>query len=79
MAKRFEQIGDTFETFSDAPMRVNGVKIQPTWCWSDTYRKIVRTEMAKVKLDPWSQAKAYQRWYKTKFGKPYDGPGRVFA
>ncbi len=79
MTKRFEQIGNVFETFSDASMRVNGVKIQPTWCWSDTYRKMVRAEMTKVRPDPYDQARTYQRWYKAKFGKPYDGPGYVSA
>ena len=79
MAKKFEQIVDKFETFSDAPMRINGVRIKPTWCWSDTYRKMVRAEMAKVKIDPRSQAEGYKRWYKAKFGKPYKGPGSVFT
>ena len=71
MAKKFEQIGDKFETFSDAPMRVNGVRIRPSWCWSDTYRKMVRAEMAKIRIDPYNQARAYRSWYQAKFGEPY--------
>ena len=67
------------ETFSNKPMRVNGVRIQPTWPWSDQYRKVVRAEMAKVKIDVWPQALKYQNWYKAKFGKAYDGEGRIFA
>ncbi len=59
------------ETFSDAPMRINGVRIQPTWAWSNAYRKIVRAELAKVKTDPWLQAEAYKRWYRTVHGTKY--------
>ena len=67
------------ETFSNKPMTVNGVRIQPTWPWSNQYRKIVRAEMAKIKTDPLARAYDYKRWYKAKFDKPYQGPGSVFA
>ncbi len=59
------------ETFNDAPMRVNGVRIQPTWAWSNAYRKHVRSEMAKVRPDNHSQADAYRRWYKATHGVEY--------
>ncbi len=60
------------ETFNDAPMRVNGVRIQPTWAWSDAYRKVVRAELAKVRIDPHSQAMAYRRWYHATHGVFYE-------
>ena len=56
--------GGPIETFSNRPMNVNGVQVRPTWAWSDQYRKLVRQEMAKVRIDPWEQAHAYKRWYK---------------
>ena len=66
------------ETYSNRPMTVNGVRIQPTWPWSDAYRKIVRVEMAKFKDSPRanaSLASESRRWYKAKFDKPYRGEG----
>lgn len=30
------------ESFSDKPLRVAGVKYQPRWAWSDSYRKEFR-------------------------------------
>ncbi len=57
--------GGPIETFSDAPMRVNGVRIQPTWAWSDSYRKVVRAEMAKVQKCPVEMAQQYERWYRS--------------
>jgi len=62
--KALKQIvpGGPVETFSDNPMRVNGVKITPTWQWSDKYRSDVRREMAKVKKCPIEMAQQYKAW-----------------
>ncbi len=59
------------ETFSDKPMTVNGVRIQPTWAWSNAYRKIVRAEMAIPRGCQWDRAYAYKRWYKQNRGIDY--------
>ena len=50
------------ETFNDAPLRVNGVTIQPQWAWSDGYRKHVRQQMAKVRKCPHVAARQYRDW-----------------
>ena len=50
------------ETFSDAPMRVNGVRITPTWAWSNAYRKIVRAELARVPANQYEMARKYKLW-----------------
>lgn len=50
------------ETFSDKPLTVNGVQIQPTWAWSKAYRKIVRAEMAHVSKCPKIMARQYRDW-----------------
>ena len=58
------------ETFSDAPMRVNGVRIQPTWAWSNAYRKIVRAELAKVPANHHEMARKYKAWLMSRTHAP---------
>ena len=64
MTKTLKQITPNapIATFNDAPMRVNGVRVVPTWQWSDDYRKLVRREMAKVSKCPRKMAQQYKRW-----------------
>ena len=67
MTKTVMQIipNGAIETFNDAPLRVNGVTIQPQWAWSDGYRKHVRQQMAKTQFS-WDNVRdthaQYNRW-----------------
>ena len=54
------------QDFSDAPLRVNGVTIKPTWAWSPQYRAEVANELRNATKGGFSPEEAEDRyidWY----------------
>lgn len=65
------QVGERVVTFSNKPVKVDGVTYRPGWNWSEDYRKTFRRTMAGVTPDKWSgQAadRAYVKWLKESRG-----------
>jgi hypothetical protein len=62
--KELVQIGDAIETFSSAPLTVNGITITPKWPWSTWYRSWVRQtwKHEPSRLDAYGRAREYVRW-----------------
>lgn len=51
MTKSLHQTGARVVQYSDAPLRVAGVKYQPKWEWSDDYRKCFRQTYGKPPMN----------------------------
>ncbi len=57
--------------FSNAPLTVDGVTVNPTWAWSTEYRASVAAELrhaTKGDLSPEETEHRYVEWYADKHG-----------
>lgn len=57
--------------FSDAPLKVDGVTVKPTWPWSSAYRESVAAELRRAStgdLPPEETKRRYVAWYAEKHG-----------
>ncbi len=57
------------QDFSDAPFKVDGVTVKPTWPWSSAYRASVVEELrraTKGDLLPEELRRRYVAWYAAK-------------
>ena len=63
------------EDFSDAPLTVNGVTVNPTWPWSKEYRLHVADGMRRTgrsDLSPKEIKARYVAWYAQEHGLGLD-------
>ncbi len=61
--------------FSDAPLTVNGVTVQPTWAWSSQYRAEVADGMRQggtSDLSSQDREDRYVEWYADQHGLTLD-------
>lgn len=59
------------EDFSRAPLKVDGVTVQPTWAWSKEYRASVAAELRRATrsdLSPEEIECRYVAWYAQEHG-----------
>ncbi len=62
------------QDFSDSPLTVHGVTVQPTWPWSKQYRAVVAESMRRINrtdLSPEEAERRYIEWYAEKNGLTY--------
>lgn len=48
--KYLHQVESRITGFSDAPLRIDGVRYQPKWAWSKDYRKCFRQTYGRCRM-----------------------------
>ncbi len=63
------------KTFSDAPLKVDGITVRPKWKWSAQHRAEVAAdirESGRSDLDPEEAKDRYVQWYAKQHGLSID-------